>query len=323
MIPGDPQISIVTPTRNRRDALLRAIRSVRAQTVTEFEHIVIDDGSTDGTSDAVAGIADPRIVYVALNTWSGANEARNHGIALARAPIVTFLDSDDEYLPHRLETTLKIFALHRDLKLMISSFQTMKRGQTLDSRNPNGMVSRDVLERTLVAHSLFIAGSAITARRDPILAVGGFDPEIRRLQDRDLLLRLARHSGAFLAHEMDWIKHASVDSISARPDGFVEAYSELARKHPGMLETYPDLVKYIVARRVLMNLMRGRLLQGSYDYLANRRSRMFRFGLVELVRGYVRGKQQRRRIKRELAADLKPVKAVSLEPRPSPLLSGS
>ena len=186
------------------------------------------------------------------------------------------------------------------------------------------MVSRDILERTLAAHSLFIAGSAITARREVILGVGGFDPEIRRLQDRDLLLRLARHSGAFLAHEVDWIKHASFDSISARPDGFVEAYSELARKHPGMLETYPDLVKYIVARRILMNVMRGRLLQGIYDYVANRRSRMFRFGPIELMRGYVRGKRQRRRIKRELAADLKPVKkAATLEPRPSPLLSGS
>lgn len=316
-----PQISVVTPTRNRREALLRAIASVRAQTSADFEHIVVDDCSTDGTAEAVAAMADRRLVYLPLSTWSGANLARNRGIAAARAPIVAFLDSDDEYLPHRLETTLRTFALHRDLRLVISSFNTVKRGRVHESRNPGGLVPREALERALAAQALFVAGSAITARRDALAEIDGFDPDIKRLQDQDLLLRLARHSGAFLSSEIDWVKHASADSISSRPVGFVEAYGELAARHAGVLRSQPDLARYMVARRIMMSLGRGRLLRAGGEFMANRRLPVLRFGAAELVSGYVNGKRLRMRIRRELAAGLEPP-TPSLKPHPSPLLSG-
>ena len=73
------------------------MESVLAQNLTRFEHIVVDDGSTDGTAAALAAIRDPRLIYVGAK-WRGANAARNAGIERARAPVVTFLDSDDVYL---------------------------------------------------------------------------------------------------------------------------------------------------------------------------------------------------------------------------------
>ena len=78
-----PAISIVTPTRNRRAALLRAIESVRRQTLQDYEHIVVDDGSDDRTAEAVATVADKRLRFVRFDERRGANAARNHGIGLA------------------------------------------------------------------------------------------------------------------------------------------------------------------------------------------------------------------------------------------------
>ena len=96
-------VSIVLPTYNRRDVLDRALTSVRDQTHDDWELIVVDDGSTDATSSLFTD-RDPRIRYVPQDN-AGVYAARNHGLSLALGRYVTFLDSDDEWLPHYLELT--------------------------------------------------------------------------------------------------------------------------------------------------------------------------------------------------------------------------
>ena len=127
---NNPQISVVTPTRNRREVLLRAIESVRAQSFQDYEHIVIDDGSTDASEEAARKVADPRVRFVKLDTWRGANAARNIGIGLARAPLITFLDSDDVFLPFRLEQSVTLFDSNSTIDLAISAF-TKPKGRPL------------------------------------------------------------------------------------------------------------------------------------------------------------------------------------------------
>lgn len=142
----------------------------------------------------------------ASTAGSGANAARNVGIALAQAPWLAFLDSDDEYLPHRLEVTWQKIQTAR-WQLLLSSFLTMKRGRPRPAINPAAELSGPELEEALMAHSIFIAGSSITVSRQTLLRAGGFDPALRRMQDREVLLRLARHCGACLLGEVDWVKH--------------------------------------------------------------------------------------------------------------------
>src|SRR3954463_14993353 len=120
-----PLITVITPTHNRRSQVVRAVESVLAQTLTRFEHIVVDDGSTDATAAALAEIRDPRLIYVG-SKWRGANAARNAGIEPGQAPVVTFLDSDDVYLPDRLARTLEQFDNNPSLEVLISSFVSLK-----------------------------------------------------------------------------------------------------------------------------------------------------------------------------------------------------
>jgi hypothetical protein len=98
------RVSIVLPTYNRADTLLRAIDSVRAQTFEDWELHVVDDGSTDGTPELFAGI-DSR-VQLHRRPHLGVAEARNHGLRASRGEIIAFLDSDDEWTAHHLELSL-------------------------------------------------------------------------------------------------------------------------------------------------------------------------------------------------------------------------
>jgi glycosyltransferase involved in cell wall biosynthesis len=96
-----PKVSIILPTYNRADTIMRAIKSAQAQTFQDWELIVVDDGSTDDTAALIAGV-EPRMVLIRQPN-RGFTEARNAGIRAARSPYIAFLDSDDEFLPHHLE----------------------------------------------------------------------------------------------------------------------------------------------------------------------------------------------------------------------------
>ncbi|RWP44062.1 glycosyltransferase family 2 protein [Mesorhizobium sp.] len=249
-----PLITVITPTHNRRSTVLRAVESVLAQNLTRFEHIVVDDGSTDGTEAALAAIRDPRLIYVGAK-WRGANAARNAGIERARAPVVTFLDSDDVYLPNRLERTLAWFEENPTLEVLISSFVSLKGDRSSKCINRGAFLTRNTLERALVAQTIFIAGSAITARREALLAIGGYDSDIARMQDRELLLRFAGRSGAQLSE---------------------------------------DIPPYMIARQIIADTIKGRISQAFAGYLANRSSKALGYSLPQLLRGYVGGRRWRR-----------------------------
>lgn len=288
-----PLVTVITPTHNRRDKVLRAVESVLGQSLTRFEHIVVDDGSTDGTAGALAAIRDQRLIYVG-SKWRGANAARNAGIERARAPVVTFLDSDDVYLPDRLERTLSQFEENPSLEVLISSYVSLKGGRSTKCINREAFLTRNTLERALVAQTIFIAGSAITARRESLLAIGGYDSDIARMQDRELLLRFARRSGALLSEDIDWKKYNSENSISGQRDGYVEAYANLIDKHPYIADRYPDIPPYMIARQIIADAIKGRVSQAIAGYLANRSSKALGYSLPQLLRGYVVGRRWRR-----------------------------
>src|SRR5437016_179026 len=98
----DPTFSVVMPALNAETTIGAAIRSVLAQTRTDFELLVVDDGSTDNTIDEVRRVADPRVRLLALK-HRGVAVARNYAISEARARFVSMLDSDDLWLPSYLE----------------------------------------------------------------------------------------------------------------------------------------------------------------------------------------------------------------------------
>lgn len=113
--PGDgraPLVSVVLTTYNRASLLVRAVRSVLAQTLGDFELIVVNDAGED-VAALLAGFADPRVVHVCHAVNRGQGAARNTALRLARGEYVAYLDDDDQYYPEHLETLAAALAAGR------------------------------------------------------------------------------------------------------------------------------------------------------------------------------------------------------------------
>lgn len=194
-----PTVSVVIPTYNRADLLPRAIRSVRAQTYSNWEIIVVDDASTDRTRDVVHAFADDRVTYVRLDRNSGPSRTRNVGVSRARGSYVTFLDSDDEWLPHRLQVQLQQFEAnpnHLGRLGVVLGWRRIQDGRGRVSRLPRTRPTRGDARA-----AVFGSGSlrrrwnthwpTMLVRRDALDAVGGFDERLQASEWWDLAARLA------------------------------------------------------------------------------------------------------------------------------------
>ena len=160
--PVMPRVSIVIPTYNRSMMVRRAIDSVLAQTFQDFEILVVDDGSTDDTRDALA--AYPESVRYVPQANQGPAAARNHGMRLARGDYIGFLDSDDLYLPHNLEAHLRQFQANPAAGLVYSGGAIVDHeGRWIKDSRPDPRYRGDVLER-LVYYNFIIPSTVLMSR---------------------------------------------------------------------------------------------------------------------------------------------------------------
>jgi glycosyltransferase involved in cell wall biosynthesis len=178
----DPRVTVVIPTYQRRELAQRAVESVLSQSFQDFEVIVVDDGSTDGTEEGLSGL-DDRIHYVRQEN-RGVERARNAALEQARGSIVAFLDDDDRWLADHLAAVVEVFERQPECVLVTTCPWY-------------AITGRDRPEAARVVHPLprlFVWGevgwpSCVAARRDALLEIGGFDPEAGG--ETDLYLRLA------------------------------------------------------------------------------------------------------------------------------------
>lgn len=199
-----PLVSVVIPTYNRVEQTIAAIESVLAQTYSNFEIIVVDDGSTDGSSQALQQFIKQRtngcrqMLFVSQPN-RGASVARNTGISTARGEYIAFLDSDDSWIPEKLEWQVRALEefqnecgvcftdarLVNDAGLDVSSFRVHGRNYAEEIG-----IDRDAASLLAESFSGFWV-SSLLVRADLIRQIGGFSPDISFVEDRDLHFRLA------------------------------------------------------------------------------------------------------------------------------------
>lgn len=138
-----PAVSIIIPTYNRADIINRAIESVLKQTVSNWELIIVDDGSTDNTIERVQKhLADKRINYHS-ESHRGVVATINRGIALASADIGTILGSDDWYKPNHLEVNLDYLSNHLEIDIAHSNAEVLGDHLVLDITQPGEFIDLD------------------------------------------------------------------------------------------------------------------------------------------------------------------------------------
>lgn len=317
---ASPTVSIVLPTFNRGNILRRTVDSVLALDEEPFELIIVDDGSTDGTRHELEGLRDPRISIVALEHNSGANVARNTGISAARAPYIAFLDSDDTFLPGRLRQPLQILRGHTHIGMVLSAFTTEKATKTTVFPMPQRVhTGRDML-RLVARRVIQPTTSGLTVRRDILHAVGGFDPTLKRMQDSDLVMRLAQKTMAATIAEPLWHKRWQHDGISSSRDTYLPALLDLIARHAIYRGEELETRDYLLARHLLALAKFLRFYQLQHDYnLALAQLDPPPPPLPRLFTKYLSSRRERHQLRRsllsgEIAADMLDAPAHSIAP---------
>jgi glycosyltransferase involved in cell wall biosynthesis len=247
----------VLATYDRRATLPRAIASVLAQEDAHFELIIVDDASRDGTRDYLATLSDPRIRVMRAERNGGPSAARNLGLAAARADIVAFLDSDDAYRAGRLGLPLGTLASDAGLACTLSSAVRCDRKGAREARIPPVRLAAPAFEWALLCDLIPVEATSITVRRSAALAAGGFCERLRLTEDREFLIRLARHGGAALLPDLLWEKYWGDDNLSndwAKAGPGLLAY---VRERPEYATRYRKLGAYLATKVLVADLRLG------------------------------------------------------------------
>ena len=181
-LPITPLVSVVIPTRNRKELLLRALKSVFAQTYTRLQIVVVDDASTDGTEAMVTALGDDRLVYLRHLTSQGGSAARNTGIRAATGAVIGFLDDDDEWEADKVFEQLKVL---RNYSAVICA------------SNISGDLSRFKYKHTvdladLRAGKFTAGGTGVLMLAAEVAKQTLFDETLPRYQDWDLFIRVGQ-----------------------------------------------------------------------------------------------------------------------------------
>ena len=182
-----PIVSVIIPTYNRGWILKEAIDSVLAQDFKDYELIVVDDGSSDNTSEVLDTYGQNIIVLGQAN--KGVSAARNRGIAEAGGQLVAFLDSDDLWLPRKLSRQVDFFNLNPDAVINQTEEIWIRNDVRVNPKNRHRKPSGMIFERSLGL--CLVSPSAVMIRKTLLDVVGLFDENLPACEDYDLWLRIS------------------------------------------------------------------------------------------------------------------------------------
>lgn len=224
-------MSVIVPAYNRAKLIRRSIQSILNQGYRDFELIVVDDASTDGTEEIVKGFQDPRIRYIRHDKNRGASAARNTGVKAAKGGFIAFQDSDDEWFPEKLEKQMKAFeAASPDVGIVYTGFWRLEGNKKIYTPSPflkhkEGAIHKDLLKGS------FVSTQTIVVRKECFKKAGLFDETLPRLQDWELVLRLSKHYKFKHIDEALLNAYFTPYSISASNKSHIKAFESIITKH--------------------------------------------------------------------------------------------
>ena len=198
-----PRFSVIIPLYNKAPYVGKTVESVLGQTFGDYELIIVDNGSNDGSHEIVAAFTDHRIKIVRLEENVGVSNARNKGVAMASAPIVTFLDADDWWEPTFLEEMAGLIERHPDAGIYGTGYYIVKNGKKrlAPIGVDDGFEEGEINYCAVYAKTLCMPLTSITVAMPKAVfdETGGFKPHLKLGEDFDLWIRIAlKHKTVFL-----------------------------------------------------------------------------------------------------------------------------
>jgi glycosyltransferase involved in cell wall biosynthesis len=270
-----PLFSVVIPSHDRINFLLRSLDTVWSQTFTDFEVIVVDDGSTDGTSKQLAGVSER--VRLISQANRGPGSARNFGANVARGKYVAFLDSDDLWFPWTLATFSELISRHGTPSILSGKLVEFSREKALESVKQEP-IAADVFPDYIASSraQYFVGAGMAVLRRDVFLSSGGFFDERVNCEDHDLILRLGLAPGfvqVLAPTTLAWRRHSTSETCDYRRtfrgiSGIVE--QERRGAYPGgvMCARARREILTFHTRPITLNGLRANLVADSWSLYA-------------------------------------------------------
>ncbi|MGB6363153.1 MAG: glycosyltransferase family A protein [Thermoanaerobaculia bacterium] len=230
MVPG--LVSVIVPIFNRQELVATALDSILEQTYRSLEIVAVDDGSTDGTQEILDSYAArfPDLITVIRQPNSGPAVARNRALGQARGEFIAFLDSDDVWLPSKLELQLPRFA--PEVGLVYSALQEVDAdGRVLTTVHCDQQMRGDVYRHLLVRNRM--TGGTVVIRRSVLETVGVFDESLRAAENWDLWIRISKAFAVDFVDQplLQYQKHEDRLSLD-RPRMQAAAEAVLAKHFP-------------------------------------------------------------------------------------------
>ena len=237
-----PMVSVILPTYNRAYILKRAIDSVLAQTYPNFELIVIDDGSTDNTSELLSSYHDPRLKVVTPGKNGGAGSARNRGIEAAVGEYIAFQDSDDEWLLEKLDKQVAHLEAHPTAAVGVCGSLCVP-----VEMNSVGYRGAQIMRRNVDFLTLFRFGNQFSTpawliRRSLLERVGYFDEAFVTWEDWELSMRLDEIGGFVVLDEPLYIAFDTHGSVKVNKNAYAETLEAVMKKHPQWVVRKPKVL---------------------------------------------------------------------------------
>lgn len=287
---GSPVVSVVITTFNRAHVIGRCLRSILGQTYRDFEAIVVDDASKDDTAEVISAIADERIVFIQHPVNLGQPAAQNTGIKAARGRYIAFQDSDDEWLPEKLERQVKVFETSPP---NVGVVYTGRWAESEDGRLhiPSAKVEkREGDIRASLLRGGFITSQTVMVRTESVRKVQGFDESLRHQEDWELWMRLSREVRFRFIPDPLVIVHWSGDGKSFNQKAEAEALEAILLKHAGEFASAGRKVQAIQYFHVGSLLCRSGDARHGREYVL-RAARTFPFNpkyVIAVVAGVLR-----------------------------------
>ncbi len=262
-------VSVVIPTFNRERTILASIYSVLSQTHDNIEIIVVDDNSTDSTKDIINSIRDTRIRYIRLPENNGASYARNIGVSKSTGQFIAFQDSDDIWLPNKLEVQLRAYkniskscdnvagVFCRYVKLLPGN-----KSITIP-KEKNLLADKTKLNSIILDHN--VIGTPTLMISSQYLERGRlFDENLRSLEDWDLAIRLTNNHNMAFCDQVLVVSMTSSDGINQLPSE--DAIDIISKKHSNLYSKNKTALSSIY-RDAAISLISGQEIRRARTFL--------------------------------------------------------
>lgn len=218
-----PGISVIIPTYNRAELLLRAVDSVQKQTYDNWELVIVDDGSKDETKESIKKLNDSRITYIKNEKNMGAAASRNRGVSAAKFDYIAFLDSDDVWRENKLEKQMAYMNKFPYFGMIYCPFLNhYLDGHELVVPNHQTGEREGWIQSTLLINNV-IGTPTMLIKKDVFKENGGFDISLRALEDWDFALRVSWNTQIGFLPEILVDAYQTSGSISYDGGGYYEA----------------------------------------------------------------------------------------------------